>query len=205
MVTIYPTATVIQLTRPPGQSAMLFPSPTGWGLAIVPASPAPGALKQETARNVIFFSADAPGQVVAIADPRTGGTILVGTQRLSGQGILTEQRTPEFILPVTGQGIVLEPLSDAISLRVTQSGFVLSGGPGGLALSPPEPMPDATLAAAGLTRLFEFPRQSTEQLARRSPPPWRRCLRAGRSGMRWRKACSALVSERRRRPCCGSP
>jgi hypothetical protein len=168
MVTIYPTATVIQLTRPPGQSAMLFPSPTGWGLAIVPASPAPGALKQETARNVIFFSADAPGQVVAIADPRTGGTILVGTQRLSGQGILTEQRTPEFILPVTGQGIVLEPLSDAISLRVTQSGFVLSGGPGGLALSPPEPMPDATLAAAGLTRLFEFPRQSTEQLAMRA-------------------------------------
>jgi hypothetical protein len=106
--------------------------------------------------------------VVAITDPRTGGTLLVGTQRVSGEGVLVERRTSEFILPPTGQGIVVEPLSDAISLRITQAGFVLSGGLSGLELSPPQAMPEATIAAAALTRRFEFPRQTTETLAHRA-------------------------------------
>jgi hypothetical protein len=167
VVALYPAATVIRLTRPPGQSAMLFPAQLGWRLSIVAASPMPAAFAQDTANGVMTFAAGAPGQVVGIADPRTGGTLIVGTQRISGQGVPIERRTPEFILPVTGQGIVIEPLSDAISLRITQAGFVLSGAPPGLALSPAQLMPEATMAAARLTRLFEFPRQTTEDLARR--------------------------------------
>jgi len=168
VVTVYPAATVIRLTRPPNQSAMLFPAQVGWRLSIVAASPAPTAIAQQIANNVMTFPAEAPGQVVAIADPRTGGTLLVGTQRVSGQGVLVERRTPEFILPVTGQGIVVEPQSDAISLALTKAGFVLSGLPGGLALSPAQPAAEATMAAARLTRMFEFPRQTTETLAWRA-------------------------------------
>ncbi len=82
--------------------------------------------------------------------------------------MLVERRTPEFILPVTGQGLVVDPLSDAISLRITQAGFVLSGAPSGLQLSAPQPMAEATMAAARLTRLFEFPRQTTETLVKRA-------------------------------------
>ena len=168
VVTIYPTATVVRLTRPPGQSAMLFPAQLGWSLSVVPALPTPAAILPQISSGVMTFAADAPGQVVAITDPRTGGTLLVGTQRTAGQAVLVERRTPEFILPVTGQGLVVVPLSDALELRITQAGFVLSGGPSGLALSAAQPVPEATLAAAGLTRLFEFPRQTTEDLARRA-------------------------------------
>ena len=168
IVTLYPAATVIRLTRPPGQSAMLFPAATGWRISLVPTSPRPAALTPVVADDVMTFAADAPGQVIAITDPQTGGTLMVGTQRASGQAVLTERRTPEFILPVTGQGIVIEPLSDGIGLRVTKAGFAVSGRPTGLVLSPPAPMPKATMEASGLTRLFEFPRQTTTDLESRT-------------------------------------
>jgi hypothetical protein len=167
VVTLYPTATVIRLANRPGQSAILFPDPLGWRLSVVPTTPRPKAFAETTVDGGMTFAAGAPGQVVAITDPRTGGTLLIGTQRISGQAVLVQRRTPEFDLPVTGQGIVVEPLSDAISLRITQAGFVLSGAQSALALSPPQPMPEATIAAAGLTRRFEFPRQSTETLVQR--------------------------------------
>ena len=151
VVTLYPTATVIRLTRPPGQSAMLYAAQTGWRVSLVPTIPRPAALTPLVTGDVMTFAAEAPGQVVSITDPRGGGTLLVGTQRVSGQAVLTERRTSQFILPITGQGIVVEPLSDAIDLRITQAGFVLSGGTAGLVLSPPQPMPGVTLEAAGLT------------------------------------------------------
>ena len=140
------------------------------------------------------IAAEAPAQVVTIPDPQTGGTLLVGTQRTSGQGVAMERRTPEFMLPVTGQGVVVQPLSDVIGLRITQAGFVLTGDQKGLILSPPQPMAEATLKAAGLTRLFEFPRQTTPNLAWRAKrqavaaavaPP----LTRGPLATRWRRSC----------------
>ncbi len=117
VVTLYPTATVIRLASRPGLAAMLFPDPMGWRLSVVPTTPKPAAFAETVIDGGITFAGGAPGQVVAITDPQTGGTLLVGTQRTAGQGVLVERRTPEFDLPVTGQGIVVEPLSDAISLR----------------------------------------------------------------------------------------
>jgi hypothetical protein len=168
VVAIYPAATVVRVTRPAGRSAMLSSTQAGWLVSIVPALPSPTALTPVVVNGEMTFAAEMPGQVVAISDPRTGSTILVGTQRASGQGVLIERRTPEFIVPVTGQGIVVVPLSDRIGLRITQAGFVLFGARTELALSPAQPMDAATIAAAGLTRLFEFPRQSTETLAQRA-------------------------------------
>jgi hypothetical protein len=126
VVTLYPAATVIRLSLPPRSSAMLAGSRSGWRIAIVSASPGQAALTPVTANDVMTFTARSPGQVVAITDPRTGGTLFVGTQRSSGQGVLIERRTPDFILPLTGQGVVVEPLSDGIGLRVTPGGFVLT-------------------------------------------------------------------------------
>jgi len=168
VVTIYPAATVIRLVRQAGQSAILTPARTGWLISMVSATPRPTALTPVLINEGMTFPADAPGQVVAIADPVTGATLLIGTQRVSGQSVLTQRRTSEFELPVTGQGIVVEPLSDAIGLRITQTGFVLSGARNGLHLSPPRAMDDAAIAAARLTRLFEFPRQTRETLSNRA-------------------------------------
>jgi hypothetical protein len=168
VVTIYPAATVVRVLRPAGRSAMLSSTRAGWLVSIVSDLPGPKVLTPMVTDGAMTFAAEMPGQVVAISDPGTGGTILVGTQRASGQAVLIERRTPEFIVPVTGQGIVVIPLSDRIGLRITQPGFVLFGARTELALSPSQPMDAATMAAAGLTRLFEFPRQSTETLAQRS-------------------------------------
>jgi len=168
VVTIYPTATVIHLTRPAGQSVILTPARSGWRISMVPATPRPTALTPVLINEGMTFPADAPGQVVAITDPVTGGTLLIGTQRVAGQSVLTPRRTSEFNLLVTGQGIVVEPLSDAIGLRITQTGFVLSGARNGLHLSSARAMDDAAIAAARLTRLFGFPRQTRENLSHRA-------------------------------------
>jgi tetratricopeptide (TPR) repeat protein len=168
VVTIYPAATVIRLVPSPGQSAVLSHGPSGWRVSVVAASPRPAALVAVDAKGEITFAADSPGQVVGIADPATGGTLLVGTQRKPGQAVLVERRTSVFILPVTGQGIVVEPLSDAVGLHVTAAGFTMTGPPAGLVLSAPVPMAEAMAAAARLTRLFEFPGQATDALAWRA-------------------------------------
>ena len=167
VVSIYPAATAIRLTPPPGQAALLTRIKEGWLVSVVAAKPRPAALNPVLAKGTVTFAADAPGQVVAITDPQTGGTLLAGTQRKPGQGVAVERRWPEFILPVTGQGVVIEPLSDSIALRVVPTGFVLYGPPPGLALSPLPPMPEGMLEAARLTRRFEFPGQSLESLVAR--------------------------------------
>jgi hypothetical protein len=166
-VSLFPAATVIHFSRPAGQSAMLSPAQAGWRVSVVSAAPRPAALTPVIDGQDVTFTVDAVGQVVAIADPQTGGTLLVGTQRDAGQAVLVGRKTADFILPVTAQGIVLEPLSDSIGLRTTPQGFVVSGARGPLALSPVQPMNEALLAAARLTRLFTFPRQTTEDLTTR--------------------------------------
>jgi hypothetical protein len=170
VVTIWPSATVIRVTLPAGDAAMLSRTRSNWRIAVVGATPAPAALVPVAVHGDLTFRAEAPGRVVAITDPWTGGTLLVGTQRVPGQGVLVPRRTPQFLLPATGQGIVVAPLADSINLRAVQSGFVLSGPAAGLALSPPPPLPEAALAAARLTRRFEFPDQTIASLFRR----WKR-------------------------------
>ncbi len=167
VATIHPAATSIRLTPQPGQAALLTRTKDAWLISVVAAAPRPAALLPVFAKGLATFAAEAPGQVVSIVHPVTGGTLLVATQRKPGQGVAVERRWPEFSLPETGQGLVVEPLSDALSLRAVPTGFVLSGAPSGLVVSPAPPMPEAMLEAARLTRRFEFPGQSTESLTAR--------------------------------------
>ena len=167
---IFPTATVIRVPTPREQRAVMSRGAGGWRLSMVRASPKPGPLVLVPAANndTVSFASDAAGQVVTMTDPQTGGTLLVGTQRQPGQAVLTERRTAEYILPVTGQGLVIDPLAQSIGLRIVKTGFVLTGGAAGLAVSPATAMTGAALAAAGLTRRFEFPGQKTDALISRA-------------------------------------
>ncbi len=168
VVNIYAAATVIRLPLPAGHAALLSRERAEWRISVIPASPRPTGLAFVAANGALTIAAEAVGQAVTIPDPWTGGTLWIGTQRKPGQAMLIEQHMPELILPATGQGLVVEPLSDAISLRITRTGFVISGGDNGLALSPPPPMAEAMLAAARLTRRFEFPGQTTDALVWRA-------------------------------------
>ena len=51
---------------------------------------------------------------MAIADPETGATLLVGTQLAAGQGFPTLRQMPDFSLLPTWQGVVIEPLADRL-------------------------------------------------------------------------------------------
>ncbi len=177
-VQLLPAATLIRLRLPAGMEvALLRPSPNAWTVALVPRAPPVHPIRPAIAADGagsdgagaagrVLLAGEAPGQIVSLADPDTGATLLLGTQRQPGQGIAAARRTPRYVLLPTWQGVAVQPLADSLSLRVGKGGFILAGAdlPAPLAA-----VPDAESAAeaAGLTRRFDFPALSPEGLQRR--------------------------------------
>ncbi len=114
------------------------------------------------------LAAEQPGDVVNVADPETGATLLVGTQHRPGQGIAMVRRSTEFVLRPTIQGVVVEPLSDTIVLKQVPTGFTLSSGLSGLALSSPTGLSDTLMDAARLTKRLDFSNMPLDALLRRA-------------------------------------
>jgi hypothetical protein len=164
-VLLLPSGTLIRLHPPSGRSPSLLRSPQGWTIALLPTPPRLVSITPAMTPSHIDFPAEQPSDVVAVADPDSGATWLVGTQRQPGQGLAIGRRTSEFALLPTAQGVVVEPLADSIALRVVPAGFSLTGAQNGLAVSPQTAMADVLSAAARLTRRFDFPPMPTEALA----------------------------------------
>ena len=117
----------------------------------------------------LVLPAAAPGAVVSVADPDTGATLLVGTQRRDGQGVPAERRSPEFALLPTWQGVAVEAdrrhrdvATDPAGLRRRRSAS---------RLSPPSDVADQLARAVGLTRQFDFPSQPVAALQERLRRP----------------------------------
>ncbi len=154
-VQVLPAATLIRLRLAPGMSLQLEQTRLGWTVAAVTAAASPQPMAASFADGRLTLAADAPGDVVAISDPESGATLLVGTQHRSGQGVAIRRHGAEFTLLPTWQGVLVEALSDHLALRTVADGFALTAEPGGLAISP---MAAALLAdSASLTRRFVFP------------------------------------------------
>ena len=114
------------------------------------------------------LAADAPGQVISVPDPDTGGIILVGTQRQPGQALVVARRTPELALLPGWQGVAMLPISDSLSLRTTPQGFLIEAGAGrALAMGALDADAEAQADAEHLTRRFDFPDLPPEALRRR--------------------------------------
>ena len=172
IVQLLPAATLIRLPLPPGMEvAMQRTSPNAWTVAVVPSQmpikpihPTIGAEDVATAGRVrISLPGDAPGQVVSLADPDTGATLLLGTQRQPGQGIAVIRRTPRYLLLPTWQGVAVQPLVDSLSLRSVKSGFMLAGAD----LPMAQDVAGETEwqeEAARLTRRFDFPASPVQVL-----------------------------------------
>jgi hypothetical protein len=178
-VRLLPNGTLIRLPLPPAVSVALTPMPQGWRIAALTAASKLQPILVSSTDGHLNLTADQPGDIVSLADPETGATLLVGTQHRPGQGLAAPRRTTDVILRTTIQGVVAEPLSDAITLKQAPSGFILSGGTDGLALSPPTSMTDALLDAAHLTRRLDFSnmpgdavfQRATRQLAEAAASP----------------------------------
>jgi tetratricopeptide (TPR) repeat protein len=166
-VRLLPGGTLFRIPLPQNRSVMLTQMPQGWRLVVLTT-----VLKQQpiivsVADGHLNLAAEQTSDVVSLADPDTGATLLVGTQHHAGQGVPSGRQSTEFILRPTFQGVVLEPLSDNVVLKQVSTGFTLAGGPSGLAVSPSTPGTEGLMNAALLTTRFAFSNIPADALRQR--------------------------------------
>ncbi len=166
-VQLLPSGTLLRLSVPQGVSVGLSPMPRGWRIAGLRSEPKTQPIVVTNGNGGITLAADQPGDVVSMADPDTGATLLVGTTHRPGQAVATIRRGAEFILRPTILGVAVEPLADSVTLKVGPTGFSLAGPDSGLAVSPQTPQTEAMMDAVHLTRRIDFPAMHTDALLRR--------------------------------------
>ena len=169
-VTLLPAGTLLRVPLPAGREARLKRTEAGWTVTAVdqagPIEPGRGIARSESGR--LFLPVEAPGQVVAMPDPLTGATLLVGTQRGAGHGIPVERRTPEFELLPTWHGVAVVPRSDTLVLRPQADGFAISSGTEReLAIAGTDEATRAVAEAARASRRFDLAALPVEALHRR--------------------------------------
>jgi len=162
-----PAATLIQVPLDSDMALALSQTPHAWQIAIAPKGANLQPIRAIAAQGRLNLPAVAPGSVVSLTDPQTGGILLVGTQTKPGQGVAVQRRAVGFSLLPTWQGVVVEATSDSLALRPTSEGFMLTGGAGGLALSPPPDAEELLAHAVGMTRRFDFPAEPSGLLLQR--------------------------------------
>ncbi len=162
-----PNGTVIAMHPPKGMTVALTPGKRGWKIAFQDAKPDYRPIALNASANQLSMMVDAPGHVIALAEPDTGATLLVGTVRNNAQGVESGLQTPEFALPPTLRGVVVEPLSEAVGLRPTGTGFLLTGATDGLVITLPGKETNAISATRHLTRRINLPNFSPEALLSR--------------------------------------
>lgn len=195
-VRLLANGTLLRVPLPPSQSMALTQMPQGWRIAALTTEPKQQPIAVSPTDGRLNLTAEQSSDVVSLADPDTGATLLVGTQHRSGQGLATRRRGTEFVLRPTIQGVVVEPLSDSVVLRQVPTGFVLDGGPTGLGLSPITSTTDALMDAAHLTRQFDFSTMPTAALLRQAD---RQIAEAAASppmarGLKHRRAAESFLS-----------
>ncbi len=166
-IQLLPSATVLRLKLPADRNLVVNVMQQSWHLGVSVASPPVQPIPMQAADGKLSLQADSVGEVVTIADPQTGAVLLVGTQRVAGQGITTPRQTPEFNLLPTWQGVVVEPLADRLVMRAGNDGFLLTGGRQGLSMAPSSTAMQAQSDAAAMTRRFDLPNQPRDTLVQR--------------------------------------
>lgn len=172
LVQLLPAATILTLPLAAPAEMRLERRKTAWALTAIGGDAMPPALKPlqpDRQDESILLKANQPGLVISVPDPATGGVLQVGTQRLAGQGVAVERRTPDFALLPTWQGVVVEALSDAVSLRPTTNGFVIGTDAVETRLSASlnDRASAAAQASSQMSRIFDLPNLATEALLRR--------------------------------------
>ncbi|HYZ64079.1 MAG TPA: hypothetical protein VE650_16645, partial [Acetobacteraceae bacterium] len=119
-------ATILTVKLAEDESLALVREPGAW--LVSRSSPAGQAVAPEPVPDGIAFPFPQPGRALAVRDPVTGQTLLVGTSRQpSGPGpaVPSGRTAPGYALLPTWLGLALEPNSDQVDLRVSLSGFTL--------------------------------------------------------------------------------
>jgi hypothetical protein len=173
-IRLFPAATVLRFRLPADRALRLSHGEAGWTVAVDdqpmlrPIRPDLDTTEADVGPQ-LRLSAAQPGHSAVVSDPLTGGTLLIGTQREPGQGIVVSRSTPEFSLLPTWQGVAVAAVSDELILSETADGFMLRSAlpRGGLALAPVGTDLGVLDDAARLTRRFDFPGLPVPALLRR--------------------------------------
>jgi hypothetical protein len=164
-VRLLPDATLVEFPLDERAGFALGREPNGWRV-VLGRTEEPKPLIPEQRDTHLIFPSDAPGRVLIITDPGSGGVLLIGTQLRGGQAVAARYGAPQFVLEPTWQGLVIEPLSDRISLQSVPGGFALVGSGTALAVTGVEAK--AGLGqAVGLTHRYHFPTQAVAAVASR--------------------------------------
>jgi hypothetical protein len=110
----------------------------------------------------LVLRAARPGEAVAVLDPETGGTLLVGTVTEGGEATPIGRRAAAAEILPTRLGTAILPRADTIVLRALPDRFVVDAGLSGLALGA-DLAPGAAEAAA-MSRHFDLPPEPVEGL-----------------------------------------
>ena len=86
-VQLLPTGTLLRIPHPAELSIALTQLQQGWRIAALASTPKQEPIVTSVGDGRINLAAEQPGDVVNMADPDTGATLLVGTQHRPGQGV----------------------------------------------------------------------------------------------------------------------
>jgi hypothetical protein len=140
----------------------------GWLLEDGPAPPALRSIRPEVEPGPpprLLLRAAAPAGSLAVLDPETGGTLLVGTVRDGGEATPLGRRAATFEVLPTRLGAAILPRADSVTLRALPTGFAANPGPGATLALGPDPGGEAE--AAGMSRLFDLPGEALAGLVQR--------------------------------------
>src|SRR6185437_2846371 len=111
----------------PGTALVPSQIEKAWRITAVSQEPPLRPMQAVVADDRLLLQAATPGTAVSVVDPDSGATLLVGTQRSSGQGLSVPRRTPQFTLLTSWQGVAVEPNADSIVLAAHRPGFAIDG------------------------------------------------------------------------------
>jgi hypothetical protein len=161
-------ATVLRLPRAAFATPLLTRHRDGWLLEQVEAPPTLRSIRPDLEPGPparLLLRASRPARSVAVLDPETGGTLLVGTVREGGEATPAGRRATAFEVLPTRLGAAILPRSDSVTLRALPAGFAADPGPGVTLAMGAEA--EATDAAAALSRLLDLPSEPLAALVQR--------------------------------------
>jgi hypothetical protein len=163
-----PGATVLRIPAAAVAEPRLARNAAAWVLEYGPEPPVLRSIRPELDPGPparLILRAGRPANAVAILDPESGGTLLVGTVREAGEATPIGRRAPTFEILPTRLSAAILPRADSVTLRALPAGFAASPGLGAALALGPEPSGDAE--AAGMSRLFDLPAESLPGLLQR--------------------------------------
>lgn len=167
-VQLLTNGTMLRIPIESSAALRLAKTRNGWAIRIAKVDDGDLApIAQSVVSGTLRLAARATGNVVVVPDDASGATLLVGTQRETGQAVPLSRRMPAFELRKSWQGVVVEPVTDALTLRPVSDGFVISADTRALPLALEDAETLTRLDASNFSRRYDFGSGAVADLRRR--------------------------------------